>query len=126
MLGQGFGLHEGNALNFALRIRIILLMVLLKLKIELLCKVHLENQESVVVQIDALVPEQLGYLFVLRPLPVKAVEGAIVLVGSPEKQHNVIIRKANGRSMITHLDTQNCELGTTSKSSPPLSIISWK
>ena len=101
-------------------------MVLLQLKAELLCKVHLENQESVVVQIDALVPEQLGYLFVLRPLPVKAVEGAVVLVCSPEKQHNVIIRKANGRSKITHLDTQNCELGTTSKSSPPLSIISWK
>ena len=124
MLGQGFGLHEGNALNFALRIRIILLMLLLKA--ELLYKVHLENQESVVVQIDALVPEQLRNLFVLRPLPVKAVEGAVVLVCSPEKQHNVIIRKANGRSMITHLDTQNCELGTTSKSSPPLSMISWK
>ena len=78
------------------------------------------------VQVNALVPEQLGYLFVLGPLPVKAVEGAIVLVGSPEKQHSVIIRKANGGSKITHLDTQNCELGTTSKSSPPLSMISWK
>ena len=90
MLGQGFGLHEGNALNFALRIRIILLMLLLKA--EILCKVHLENQESVVVQIDALVPEQLRNLFVLRPLPVKAVEGAVVLVGSPEKQQIVIRR----------------------------------
>ena len=101
-------------------------MVQLKLKADILCKVHLENQESVVVQIDALVPEQLRNLFVLRPLPVKAVEGAVVLIGSPEKQHDVIIMRANDGSKITHLDTQNCELGTTSKSSPPLSIISWK
>ena len=100
MLGQGFGLHEGNALNFALRIRKILLIVLLKA--EILCKVHLENQESVVVQVNALVPEQLGYLFVLGPLPVKAVEGAIVLVGSPEKQHSAIIKKANDRSKQDH------------------------
>ena len=100
MLGQGFGLHEGNALNFALRIGIILLTVLIKA--EILCRVHLENQESVVVQINALVPEKLGYLFVLGPLPVKAVEGAIVLVGSPEKQHSVIIRKANDGNKQDH------------------------
>ena len=64
--------------------------------------VHLENQESVVVQVNALVPEQLGYLFVLGPLPVKTVEGAIVLVGCPEKQHNVIIRKAIGGNKQDH------------------------
>ena len=87
---------------------------------------YLEDEEPVVVQVDALLSECLGDLFVLDPPVVERVEGAVVLVGSPEKQHNVIIRKANGRSKITHLDTQNCELGTTSKSSPPLSIISWK
>ena len=76
--------------------------MIVPLKIEILCRVHLENQESVVVQVNALVPEQLGYLFVLGPLPVEAVEGAVVLVGSPERQHNVIIKKANDGSKQDH------------------------
>ena len=44
---------------------------------------YLEDEEPVVVQVDALLSECLGDLFVLDPPVVERVEGAVVLVGSP-------------------------------------------
>ena len=45
--------------------------------------VYLQNQESVVVQVDALISECLGDLFVLDSPVLEGVEGAVVLVCRP-------------------------------------------
>ena len=60
MLRQSFGFHQGDVLHFSL-----------------------EDEESVVVQVDALLPEHLGDLLVLDPPAVEGVVGAVVLVGGP-------------------------------------------